>query len=92
MSAGGPGETVRELPRVVGYTLGAALVLGMYLIVPVLLALDPRVQPLGTRMLIAVILLATVEVPVVGVLIRTTRTIGATGPEAPTREASMRPD
>ena len=92
MNAGGPGETVRELARVVGYTLGAALVLGMYLIVPVLLALHPHVPSLGTRLLIAVMLLTTVEVPVVGVLIRTSRTIGATGPEAPAREASMRPD
>jgi hypothetical protein len=92
MSAGGPGETVRELARVVGYTLGAVLILGLYLIVPVLLVLDPRVPSLCTRMLIAVMVLATVEVPVVWVLRRTTRTIGATGPEAPAREAPTRPD
>jgi len=82
MSTGGPRETVREVARVVGYTLGAALVLGMYLIVPVLLALYPEVQSFGMRMLIAVMMLATAEVPVIVILIRTTRPISPTGPEA----------
>ena len=72
MSGERPRETVRELVRIVGYTLGAALILGMYLIVPVLLALQGHVPALGTRMLIAVALLVVVEAPVVGVLVRTT--------------------
>jgi len=72
MSGERPRETVRELGRIVGYTLGAALILGMYLIVPVLLALQGQVPALGTRMLIAVALLVVVEAPVVGVLVRTT--------------------
>ena len=71
MSGERPRETVRELVRIVGYTLGAALILGMYLIVPVLLALQGHVPALGTRMLIAVALLVVVEVPVVAILVRT---------------------
>ena len=71
MSGERPRETVRELARIVGYTLGAALILGMYLIVPVLLALQGQVPALGTRMLIAVALLVVVEAPVVGVLVWT---------------------
>jgi len=83
---------MRDLARVVGYTLGAALILNMYLIVPVLVTLRSQVPPLGWRLLIAVVLLVIVEVPVVGVLIRTSRPIGTAGPASPTPEAPTRLD
>ena len=89
MSSDGRRATVRQRVRIVGYTLGAALVLGMYLIVPVLLALQSRVPALSARMLIAVGLLAAVEAPVIRVLIQTTR---AHHPDVPTPVAPTRHD
>ena len=89
MSSDGLSATVRQRVRIVGYTLGAALVLGMYLIVPVLLALQSRVPALSARMLIAIGLLVAVEAPVIGVLIQTTR---AHPSDVPTPETPTRPD
>ena len=61
-----------EIARVVGHTVVAGGVLGLYLLIPLLLALRPLVPDLGTRVVIATLVLVAAEIPVVSVLIRTT--------------------
>jgi hypothetical protein len=66
-------DGLRDTARLVGCTAGMALVVALYLLVPLLLVLGPFIPETSSRLLVALGILAAFELAVVRVLVHTTR-------------------
>jgi hypothetical protein len=67
-----PKDSFEKIARLVGFTAGAALVGGLYLLVPLLLVLGPFIPENSGRLLVALGILAALELAVIRVLVFTT--------------------